>query len=158
VKTTEKKKFGAARARKLVDPNTSANSSSSEKSELPPGENGGHSQARSFTTNDHTSTVKDGEPRRTLEHITLDTLNNARSQSIALSNLERCIVDLRASSHSVETGSLADSIPALYVENISDSIIVALAVAGSVLIHNASNCILILKCHQVSLSSGAVPS
>lgn len=91
------------------------------------------------------------EATRVLEYITLWDLNDT-TNSVSLSNLDKCIVNLSSDcrTEEAEKTSESKSIPALYLENITNSVVIATNIKGSALIHNASNCIFVLKCHQVS--------
>lgn len=92
------------------------------------------------------------EATRVQEYITLSDLGDASSSSISLNNLNKCIVNLSSDCRTEEAERIAESksLPALYLENISNSVVIATNIKGSALIHNAVNCIFILKCHQVS--------
>lgn len=80
---------------------------------------------------------------RTAEHISLsDIVDNGKSSSVSLTGLDKCTVDLR-----YPEGD--GTIPALYLENIKHCLVLAPNIAGSVLIHNAEDCVFVLKCHQV---------
>lgn len=86
-------------------------------------------------------------PSRSLKYIRLSDLDDVTG-SVSFSNLDKCILDFRSAS---EDDNLSkNGIPALYLENISHCLVIAADITGSVLIHDASNCIFILKCHQVS--------
>ncbi|KAK9896947.1 hypothetical protein P389DRAFT_194595 [Cystobasidium minutum MCA 4210] len=92
---------------------------------------------------------------RTLEYITLASLDDT-STSVSLNSLDRCIVDLTHYSRGSDNAEdPQDSIPALYLENISNCLVIAPDIKGSALIHNAQNCIFILKCHQFRMHTSS---
>lgn len=86
-------------------------------------------------------------PSRSLKYIRLSDLDDVTG-SVSFSNLDQCILDFRSAS--ADDNLPKNGIPALYLDNISHCLVIAPDITGSVLIHDASNCIFILKCHQVS--------
>ena len=75
------------------------------------------------------------------QHITSSSLSSQpNSGALSFYRLMDSIVDLREV-----------SIPALYLADISNTLVVAPSVTGSVLIRNAKNCMLAVGCHQVPM-------
>lgn len=67
------------------------------------------------------------------------------SEALLLNSLERCLVDLTPS----ESDSSTTGYSAIYLYSLKDSVILIPPVKGSIMVHNCSNCILILGSHQV---------
>lgn len=83
---------------------------------------------------------------RELELITLQTLfpdhpRDAVTSSISLTSLKSCILDLRGA-----------GVPALYLQDLADCIVLAPSISGSVLVRNARNSTFLVGCHQVRRS------
>lgn len=95
---------------------------------------------------------------RILEHLSFPSSSsssaNLTSSTSSHSQLKQCIIDLRVpknaqQQHLEHRQNAYPTIPALYLDKISECLVIAPDIAGSVLIHDAKDCVIIVSCHQV---------
>ena len=67
---------------------------------------------------------------------------------LIISDLDHCIVDLRATAGSVRSQNQLD-LTALHVHDLKDTLLILPNVKGSVILHNLRRCTAIVTCHQV---------
>jgi len=79
-------------------------------------------------------------------------VEEAQSFNLTISDLERCVVDLRAMAETVPRPKQAH-LTALHARDLRDTILVLLNVKGSVILHGLHRCTVIVVCHQASILS-----
>lgn len=73
------------------------------------------------------------------------------SQSdLTISELVGCVVDLLPSTDAGDTAQL--DISALHIQKLADTVLLLPTIKGSVLLHDLTRCVIVVGCHQVSLS------
>ncbi|EKM56627.1 uncharacterized protein PHACADRAFT_172285 [Phanerochaete carnosa HHB-10118-sp] len=80
------------------------------------------------------------------QHLTWSSVPSvaALATDLSISDLDHCIVDLLQNSASVSI----PTITAVHMRNVKNSILILPPVQGSAMVHDISNCILALGCHQ----------
>jgi len=79
-------------------------------------------------------------------------VEEAQSFNMTISDLERCVVDLRVTAETVPRQKQAH-LTALHAQDLRDTILVLLNVKGSVILHGLHRCTVIVACHQASILS-----
>jgi tubulin-specific chaperone C len=71
--------------------------------------------------------------------------------SLAISDLDGCIVNLLPSSSKVDrrTATNSPSLSAIHIRNVTNTMLLLPVVKGSVLLHDISSCVIVVGCHQV---------
>ena len=90
------------------------------------------------------------------EHLTLESLpslvepSNTPQSDLTIADLDHCVVDPCTPKKPVEPAALGMTFTALHIRDIRDTILLLPSIKGSVLLHNATRCIIAVGCHQVS--------
>ncbi|KAF8480057.1 tubulin binding cofactor C-domain-containing protein [Russula ochroleuca] len=71
---------------------------------------------------------------------------------LTISDLDHCIVDLRATAETVSRQSQL-SLTALHIHDLKETVLILPNVEGSVLLHNLYRCTVIVACHQFRMHS-----
>lgn len=88
------------------------------------------------------------------EHLTLESLpslvepSNTPQSDLTIADLDHCVVDLCTPKKPVEPAALGMTFTALHIRDIRDTILLLPSIKGSVLLHNATRCIIAVGCHQ----------
>ena len=70
--------------------------------------------------------------------------------SLTISDLDHCIVDLRATAETVSRQDQS-GLTALHIRDLKETVLVLPNVKGSVLLHNLHRCTVIVACHQAGI-------
>lgn len=74
----------------------------------------------------------------------LDVRSPNSSAEVSISDLDNCIVNL------LPNNEEHTNISALHVQRISGSILLLPRITGSIILHDLSNCVIVVGCHQVN--------
>ena len=88
------------------------------------------------------------EPAKTLNefshrYLTIHDIRSANSAEVSISDLDSCIVNMLPSNEDHA------KITAFHVQRVSRSVILLPQITGSIILHDLSDCVIVVGCHQV---------
>jgi tubulin-specific chaperone C len=84
----------------------------------------------------------------TLKSLPLPSFSPARQSDLTISDLDACVVNLLSGSWD---GGEVIGMSALYIRNVSNSVLVMPLIQGSVIVHGLRRCVVVFGCHQVRI-------
>lgn len=103
------------------------------------------------------SSAVEAEPASTSSHVSLSGHShkylswsslppiNSEATDLAISNLDHCVINLLSG----EPSGTRHAISALHARNLVNTVLILPLINGSALMHDLTNCTIVLGCHQV---------